>query len=45
MSLGVEDGGLPPQTTVQQEDVILADSERVIQRYHDASEGSMLQVA
>ncbi|MBT7329629.1 MAG: amidohydrolase family protein, partial [Oceanospirillaceae bacterium] len=45
MSLGVDDGGLPPQTTVQQEDIILADSERVIQRYHDASEGSMLQVA
>jgi 8-oxoguanine deaminase len=45
MSLGVDHGGLPPQSTVQQEDTILADSERVIQRYHDASEGSMLQVA
>ncbi|MCO4836515.1 MAG: 8-oxoguanine deaminase [Oceanospirillaceae bacterium] len=45
MSLGEEDGGLPPQSTVQQEDSILADSERVIKRYHDASEGSMLQVA
>ncbi|MDC9719103.1 MAG: 8-oxoguanine deaminase [Gammaproteobacteria bacterium] len=45
MSLGIDDGGLPPQSTVQQEDTILADSERVIQRYHDASEGSMLQVA
>ena len=45
MSLGEDDGGLPPQTTVQIEDDILADSERVIKRYHDASEGSMLQVA
>jgi len=45
MSLGVNDGGLPPQSTVQQEDTILADSERVIKRYHDPSEGSMLQVA
>lgn len=45
MSLGKDDGGLPPQSTVQQEDTILADSERVIKRYHNASEGSMLQVA
>jgi len=45
MSLGVDKGGLPPQSTVQDEDIILADSERVIRRYHDASEGSMLQVA
>ena len=45
MSLGTDDGGLPPQNTVQQEDIILADSERVIKRYHNAAEGSMLQVA
>ncbi len=45
MSLGEKDGGLPPQSTVQLEDTILADSERVIKRYHDATEGSMLQVA
>jgi len=45
MSLGEKDGGLPPQSTVQSEDDILADSERVIQRYHDASIGSMLQIA
>lgn len=45
MSLGEDDGGLPPQSTVQIEDDILADSERVIKRYHDAQEGSMLQVA
>ncbi len=45
MSLGEDDGGLPPRNTIQQEDVILADCERVIDRYHDAAEGSMLQVA
>ena len=45
MSLGEDDGGLPPQSTVQIEDDILADSERVIKRYHNAGEGSMLQVA
>ncbi|SIS70330.1 8-oxoguanine deaminase [Neptunomonas antarctica] len=45
MSLGEDDGGLPPQTTVQDEDTILADSERLIQRYHQAEEGAMTQVA
>ncbi len=45
MSLGEDDGGLPPQNTIQDEDVILTDCERVIDRYHDAGEGSMLQVA
>ncbi|WP_432474551.1 8-oxoguanine deaminase [Amphritea sp. HPY] len=45
MSLGVDDGGLPPQSTVQDEDTILADSERLIQRYHQAGEGAMSQVA
>ena len=45
MSLGEDDGGLPPQNTIQDEDTILADCERVIDQYHDAREGSMLQVA
>lgn len=45
MSLSQDDGGLPPASTVQTESAIMADSERVIQRYHDASPGSMLQVA
>ncbi len=45
MSLGQDDGGLPPQHVVQSEATILADSERLISRYHDASEGSMVQVA
>lgn len=45
MSLSQDDGGLPPASTVQTESAIMADSERVIQRYHDANPGSMLQVA
>jgi 8-oxoguanine deaminase len=45
MCLGQDQGGLPPNHVVQSEDDILADSERVIARHHDASEGAMLQVA
>ena len=45
MSLGEDEGGLPPRNTIQTEDAILTDCERVIDQYHDASEGSMLQVA
>lgn len=45
MSLGKEQGGLPPQSTVQSEDVIMADSERLIRRYHDHRDGAMTRVA
>ncbi len=45
MSLGEDEGGLPPRNTIQDEDSILADCERVIDRYHDEKEGSMIQVA
>ena len=45
MSLGEDDGGLPPRNTIQTEDAILVDCDRVIDKYHDAKEGSMLQVA
>ena len=45
MSLGEDDGGLPPQSTVQDEDTILADSERLIKRYHQAGPGAMSRVA
>jgi 8-oxoguanine deaminase len=41
MNLSVKDGGLPPDSVVQDEDTILADCERVLSRYHDASEGSL----
>jgi 8-oxoguanine deaminase len=45
MNLSTKDGGLPPDAVVQDEDTILADCERVLARYHDRSEGAMLQVA
>jgi len=45
MDLSEKDGGLPPDNIVQDTDAILADSERILSRYHDPSEGAMLQVA
>ncbi|PSJ46763.1 8-oxoguanine deaminase [Zobellella endophytica] len=45
MSLGQEQGGLPPQSTVQSEETILADSERLIRRYHNSDDGAMARVA
>ncbi len=45
MCLGEDEGGLPPRTTIQTEQVIMDDSERVIAAFHDASEGAMTQIA
>ncbi len=45
MSLGQKDGGLPPQSTLQTDDQILRDSERVVQKYHQRDDGAMVQVA
>jgi 8-oxoguanine deaminase len=45
MSVGQSAGGLPPDRVVEQEDFILRDSQRLIERYHDARHGSMLNVA
>lgn len=45
MSLSEKDGGLPPDSVVQDDDEILADSERLVARHHDPSPGSMVQVA
>lgn len=45
MNLSVKDGGLPPDSVVQDADTILADCERVVGKHHDRSEGAMLQVA
>lgn len=44
MSLGQSQGGLPPDDCVEDEDFILQDSRRVIETYHDAARGSMLQI-
>jgi 8-oxoguanine deaminase len=45
MNLSRRDGGLPPDSVVQDEDQILADSERLIARHHDAGVGAMVQIA
>ncbi|WP_427016874.1 8-oxoguanine deaminase [Pseudarthrobacter sp. P1] len=45
MSLGQNDGGLPPQSTVQSTEAILEDSERLIGRYHERGEGATIQIA
>jgi cytosine/adenosine deaminase-related metal-dependent hydrolase len=45
MSLSVKDGGLPPDSVVQDHDVILAESKRAVERHHDRSHGAMVRVA
>jgi 8-oxoguanine deaminase len=45
MSLGEDDGGLPPQHTVQSGETILADSQRLIGQYHQRGEGAQIQIA
>jgi 8-oxoguanine deaminase len=45
MNLSQRDGGLPPDSVVQDEETILADSERVVARYHQAGDGAMVQIA
>jgi 8-oxoguanine deaminase len=45
MSVGQSAGGLPPDRVVEKEDAILKDTQRLIERYHDAAHGSMLHVA
>jgi cytosine/adenosine deaminase-related metal-dependent hydrolase len=45
MSVGQSKGGLPPDRVVEQEDAILKDTQRLIEKFHDASHGAMTQVA
>ncbi len=45
MNRSQRDGGLPPDSLVQDEDTILADSERVVARYHQAGNGATIQIA
>jgi len=45
MSLSVKDGGLPPDSVVQDDDEILADSQRLVALHHDRSPASMLRIA
>ncbi len=44
MSLGESKGGLPPDSVVDSEESILKDSQRLIEKYHDAEPGSMVQI-
>ena len=45
MSLGKSKGGLPPDSVVQSEAEIMADSERLIAKYHDDSDGAMVRIS
>ena len=44
MSLGESKGGLPPDSVVEDEDAILADTEEKIHDFHDPARGSMCRV-
>ena len=44
MSLGESSGGLPPDSVVEKEEAILADTEAMISRYHDPRPGAMTRV-
>jgi 8-oxoguanine deaminase len=45
MSRGRSAGGLPPDKVVQTEEMILEDSERLIDAYHDPTPGAMIRIA
>lgn len=45
MSLSKKDGGLPPDDVIQTEDIILEDTVRLINMYHDDSDGAMLRIS
>jgi 8-oxoguanine deaminase len=44
-SLSQKDGGLPLDEIVQDEDAILADSERVLKLFHDPKPGALIRIA
>ena len=44
MSVGTSDGGLPPDSLVEDESAILNDTIRVIDRFHQAHAGAMVRV-
>ncbi len=45
MSIGESDGGLPPDSLVEDEAAILEDGLRLIQAHHDPAPGAMVRVA
>ena len=44
MSLGESEGGLPPDSVVENEDKILRDSQRLIEEFHDPNWGAKTQI-
>jgi cytosine/adenosine deaminase-related metal-dependent hydrolase len=44
MSLGESDGGLPPDSVVEEEEAILRDCRRVIEQFHDPDPYAMIRV-
>lgn len=45
MNRSQKDGGLPPDSVVQDAETILADSERVLKLFHDPKPGALVRVA
>jgi 8-oxoguanine deaminase len=45
MSVGQSQGGLPPDRVVENEEAILKDTLRLIETFHDAGRGSMINIA
>jgi 8-oxoguanine deaminase len=45
MGISEKDGGLQPDSIVQDSETILEDSERVLRLYHDRSPGAMIRIA
>ncbi len=44
MSVGQSQGGLPPDSCVEDEDAIMRDSQRVIEQYHDGARFAMTRI-
>ena len=44
MSVGESQGGLPPDRVVEREDAILAETQRLIERWHDPKRHAMLRI-
>ena len=45
MNRSQKDGGLPPDSVVQDADTIIADSERVLKLFHDPKPGALIRIA
>jgi cytosine/adenosine deaminase-related metal-dependent hydrolase len=45
MDLGVSDGGLPPDELVEDIDAVLADTDRLVDEFHETGPGARVQIA